>query len=152
METWCFKGGIFLINYHDTQSEINLIKSRIEILNQEKESLKSLVAPKSVVTDKINIQTTTEPDKSLVEYTYRNFEIDKEIALKFKRLEFLEPKLKEMETYLRQSKGLKQKVFVMRYVDYLSVKKIAWKLNYCERRIQQILKEIEKEVSIKNTS
>jgi len=53
--------------------------------------------------------------------------------------------LKEMENCLRQSKGLKNKVFVMRYIDGIKVRDIAWKLNYAECYIYKILNFIDKE-------
>lgn len=130
-------------NYYDTKHELELIKLRLEVLHGNKESLQMLVDPKSVVTDRIIVDCGEKPpDQNIVNYVHLMEKVTKEIEVKTLESMKLQEKLKIMEKYLREIKDVKYKVFVMRYIDNLSVIKIAQRLNYSERRIYQLLKKI----------
>ncbi|MDR1240292.1 MAG: hypothetical protein LBK29_00200 [Oscillospiraceae bacterium] len=131
-----------MINYLETKCEINLIKTRLEILRIQKEELKSLIDPSSLLFDKIKVQSSPEFDKKIIEYVYRASKIDEKISKKKNQLKFLEIKLAKMEKILREVKGLRYKIFVMRCIDGLSVRKIAWKLNFSESNVYKILAQI----------
>lgn len=136
-------------NYHDTRHEAEIIKLRLEILKQNKESLQTIVDPKSVVTDKIIVDGGQKPpDGGIVSYLYLLSKIENEEKEKTKRLVYLEEKLKTMEKYLREIKDVKYRVFVMRYVDGLKVRDIAWKLNYTECYIYKLLYLIKKKLKV----
>jgi DNA-directed RNA polymerase specialized sigma subunit len=112
---------------------------------KESEAKIGIQSPKA---HEIKVQSQIQSDEKLVEYVYRVLKIDAQIKQKENKIRFLKAKLIKMESFLRKTKGLKQKIFVMRYIDSLSIRKIAWNLNYSERRIQQILSKISRELEI----
>lgn len=137
-----------MINYIETECEINLLKTRLEILKMQRKESEAKIGIQSPKAQEIKVQAQTQSDKKLVEYVYRVLKIDAQIKQKENKIRFLKAKLIKMESFLRKTKGLKQKIFVMRYIDSLSIRKIAWNLNYSERRIQQILSKISRELEI----
>jgi histone deacetylase complex regulatory component SIN3 len=136
-----------MINYLETKCEINLLKSRLEILKMQREELEAMVGIQSAISTEIKIQSTKDCDKCIIEYIYRVSKLDEKINQKKIKLKFLENKLMEMEQILRKS-SLRHKVFVMKFVEGMKIRDIAKKLKYCERRIQQILNDINKEIKL----
>ena len=135
-------------NYYDTRKELELIKLRLNALHTQKESLKSLVEPKSVVTDKVMVDSNVgSPDTSIVTYLYLLSNIEKESKEKIDRLHYLESKLRSMEEILRGIQDVRYKIFVMHYIDNLSAKQIGRKLCYSRRHIERILKGISNDVA-----
>ena len=135
-------------NYYDTQKELELIKLRLDALHTQKESLRSLVEPKSVVTDKVIVDSSVvSPDTSIVTYVYLLSKIEKESRERTGQLHCLESKLKSMEEILRGVQDVKYKIFVMHYLDNLSAKQIGRKLCYSRRHIERILKGINNDVA-----
>lgn len=130
-------------NYHDTKCEMELIKLRLEVLKQKKEALRSIAEPKSLVTDKLQVSPgTLEPDRKMITYLSLSEPIDKEIEVKQKEYDFLNSKLISMEKALREAKGIEYQIFVMRYVDGLSVRQIARKVHYTREHTYSLLKNI----------
>lgn len=130
-------------NYHDTKCEMELIKLRLEVLKQKKEALRSIAEPKSLITDKLQVSPgTLEPDRKMITYLSLSEPIDKEIEVKQKECSFLEEKLMAMEKMLREAKGIEYQIFVMRFVDNMSVRQIARRLHYHRDNIYRILRKI----------
>ena len=130
-------------NYHDTKCEMELIKLRLEVLKQKKEALRSIAEPKSLVTDKLQVSPgTLEHDRKMITYLSLSEPIDKEIEAKQKEYDFLNGKLISMEKALREAKGIQYQIFVMRYVEGLSVRQIARKVHYTREHTYSLLKNI----------
>lgn len=140
-------------NYYDTQKELELINSSLKVLYESREILKPLVEPKSVMTDKVLIDSgTLEPDKAVVDYTHTKILIDEEIELREKEKRIREVELAGMEKALREHTGLERRIFVMRYLDNWSTRRIAHKVSYSNRQVDRILENIDKRINKKHVS
>lgn len=73
------------------------------------------------------------------EYVCKIESIDKEIDILKQEINVLEKYLKKMENSLRRMKGSLEKIFVAKYIDGLSVNKIAIKVNYSESHVYRQL-------------
>jgi DNA-directed RNA polymerase specialized sigma subunit len=134
-------------NYYDTQKKLELDRRGLKLLYDQKAELRATVEPKSVVTDKVMIAPVeTPPDKALSEYVDNSSEIDKKIESKRRKIKDEEAELQAMETILRGIHDIKYKIFVMRFIDNLSVRKISRILSYDRSTIYRIIEKIEKEM------
>ncbi len=138
-------------NYYDTKRELEIRKLRLKLLYKRREALKSLVEPKSVVTDKIIIDPgTIEPDENISNYTHAKIPIDEEIENLEKEIEDLTSTLTGIEKELREHTGLDRRIFVMKYLDKLTSRRIACTVGYSKRHVDRILESIDKRINKKH--
>lgn len=132
-------------NYYDKQKKLELDKLELKFLYRRKESLKPLVEPKSVMTDKIAIDPgTISPDKNLAMYVDAISLTNKKIEEKKEEIEELDSELIAMEKILRGVHDIEYRIFVMYYIDNLSTRKIARRLGYHYSTISRIIERIRK--------
>ena len=137
-------------NYYDTKAELEVKKLRLKVLYRRKESLKSLVEPKSVVTDKIAVDGGDKsPDEAFVSYTHAKLPIDEEIKQLADECKYLESELAIMEKAMRQMSDIRYRIFVMRYLDGMSAVQISTKLHYSREHVHYILRKIDSNLSKK---
>lgn len=129
-------------NYYDQQMELNLVLFRIETLNEKKAIYLRDTQPKSSKPKEVMVDSSRVIKDTFLEYTIKTEEIDKELDDLYKEKEILERYLKKMEESLRSMKGIKEKVFVARFIDGLSAKQISRKMAYSKTSIYRILSEI----------
>ena len=129
-------------NYYDQQMELNLVLFRIETLNEKKAIYLRETQPKSSKPKEVMVDSSRVIKDTFLEYTIKTEEIDKELDDLYKEKEILERYLKKMEESLRSMKGIKEKVFVARFIDGLSAKQISRKMAYSKTSIYRILSEI----------
>ncbi len=76
-------------------------------------------------------------------YADNNSEVDKEIRETKEKINNREGRLRIMGEILRGVHDIKYRIFVMKYLDNISSREIARRLNYSRRRIDQLLEVIE---------
>ena len=128
-------------NYYDQQMELDTVKFRIATLKEKKAMYFTKTQPSSPkFSEKVNSShVNNEP---FLEYASKIEEIDKELEELYKEAEILENYLGKMSSSLKTMRGTLEKIFVARYVDGLSVKRIAEKFCYSESHIYLLLHKI----------
>ena len=89
------------------------------------------------------VKSSGHTDKYL-EYTSKIEGLDEEITLLETEIEILDVHLQMMEHRLRTLRGTLEKIFVDRFIDGMTIKKIARKYNYSESNVYEIIKKIKK--------
>lgn len=131
-------------NYNDLKHRLELCLIRLDTLKEQKEILNAFLYPR---TFKISaIPTHGGNSDPFVTYTYQVINLDKQIELVKKEINLLQKNIKLMEDILRKIDGIMYRIFVYRYIDGLSVNRIANKTNLSERRVYQYLEDIKKKL------
>ena len=130
-------------NYHNLRKQLELSNTYLESLKEQKEVLDSFLSPKAVNYDSVAVKGGSNTDP-FATYTFNSMRLEKQIQVVKSEIESIKNKLNKMEELLRDVHNNKYKIFVFRYLDGLSANEIAKKTNFSERRIYQILKEIER--------
>ena len=145
---------MYIKNYFDQQQELKVARIRLEYLEEKKHLFYQKTQPKAAAMNKIMVTNGSNTNKFL-DYVERIEELDEKITNLKQIISMLEYYLKRMEMSLRIMKGILEKIFVDRYIDNLSVKKIAIKENYSQSDvyrklsiIRRILKEEKKREKI----
>lgn len=129
-------------NYYDQQMDLNLTLFRIETLNEKKAIYFNHTQPKSGEIKEVMVDSSRIIKDTFLEYTEKVEEINKELDDLYKEKDILERYLKKMESSLRSMKGILEKIFVAKYIDGLSVDKIAIRVNYSVPSVYRKLSEI----------
>ena len=114
-------------NYYDQLNELKVAQSR----------LKSLKEKKKMYFNNLN-------NDAFLNYLCKTEKIDNEIIILNKEIKMLSKYLKAMENSLRNINGSLEKVFVLRYIDGLSVKQICRELHYSKTHVYRKLSIIRK--------
>ena len=134
-------------NHYDQQLELELAKNRLATLKEKKELYFEETQPKSKKINGVMVQSSIVDNNKFLEYTAKIEYLDDEIEVLENEIRILENHLIRMECNLKTMKGILEKVFVDRYINGLSIKKIAKKYNYSESNIYELLKKIRKILS-----
>lgn len=134
-------------NYYDQQLELELAKNRLATLKEKKELYFEETQPKSKKINGVMVQSSIVDNNKFLEYTAKIEYLDDEIDVLENEIRILENHLIRMECNLKTMKGILEKVFVDRYINGLSIKKIAKKYSYSESNIYELLKKIRKILS-----
>lgn len=134
-------------NYYDQQLELELAKNRLTTLKEKKELYFEETQPKSKKINGVMVQSSIIDNNKFLEYTAKIEYLDDEIDVLENEIRILENHLIRMECNLKTMKGILEKVFVDRYINGLSIKKIAKKYSYSESNIYELLKKIRKILS-----
>ena len=130
----------YLAWYKATERQYN------EIL-MEKEALFQTTQAKAITYDKEKVSGTIQ-NNTLENYIAKKEErkIDERLAEVKSILDDRERLLRSKENELRASNHLHDKVYTMRYIDFLSPYVIAKKLNYSKSEIYRIIDKINKKI------
>lgn len=131
--------------YAALKKRLELCLICIETLQEQKDVLNAFLYPRTSRIKPVCAKGGTNNDR-FSEYVHETMTIDKQIEIVKKEVELLKINIKKMEYVLRNIDDKMYKIFVYRYIDGLSVKDIARKTNYSNRRIYQILNKIEKAI------
>lgn len=134
-------------NYYDQQLELELAKNRLATLKEKKKLYFEETQPKSKKINGVMVQSSIVDNNKFLEYTAKIEYLDDEIEVLENEIRILENHLIRMECNLKTMKGILEKVFVDRYINGLSIKKIAQKYSYSESNIYELLKKIRKILS-----
>jgi DNA-directed RNA polymerase specialized sigma24 family protein len=134
-------------NYYDQQQELEVAKNRLTTLKEKKKLYFEETQPKSKKINGVMVQSSIVDNNKFLEYTAKIEYLDDEIDVLENEIRILENHLIRMECNLKTMKGILEKVFVDRYINGLSIKKIAKKYNYSESNIYELLKKIRKILS-----
>ena len=134
-------------NYYDQQLELELAKNRLATLKEKKKLYFEETQPKSKKINGVMVQSSIVDNNKFLEYTAKIEYLDDEIDVLENEIRILENHLIRMECNLKTMKGILEKVFVDRYINGLSIKKIAQKYSYSESNIYELLKKIRKILS-----
>lgn len=134
-------------NYYDQQQELEVAKNRLTTLKEKKRLYFEETQPKSKKINGVMVQSSIVDNNKFLEYTAKIEYLDDEIDVLENEIRILENHLIRMECNLKTMKGILEKVFVDRYINGLSIKKIAKKYNYSESNIYELLKKIRKILS-----
>lgn len=134
-------------NYYDQQLELELAKNRLATLREKKKLYFEETQPKSKKINGVMVQSSIVDNNKFLEYTAKIEYLDDEIDVLENEIRILENHLIRMECNLKTMKGILEKVFVDRYINGLSIKKIAQKYSYSESNIYELLKKIRKILS-----
>ena len=134
-------------NYYDQQQELEVAKNRLTTLKEKKRLYFEETQPKSKKINGVMVQSAIIDNNKFLEYTAKIEYLDDEIDVLENEIRILENHLIRMECNLKTMKGILEKVFVDRYINGLSIKKIAKKYNYSESNIYELLKKIRKILS-----
>ena len=128
----------YLVRYEHIQSQF------VRVL-LEKERLLTRTLPSAIRYDKDKVQNTVD-DNPLEDFviSVEEQELDVKIARLRRHLEDWRVLMDVKEGELRKSQALIDRVYVMRYLDGLSVNKICRILHYEKTRIYELLTEIAK--------
>lgn len=138
---------VLMKNYYDQQLELELAKNRLATLKEKKKLYFEETQPKSKKINGVMVQSSMIDNNKFLEYTAKIEYLDDEIDVLENEIRILENHLIRMECNLKTMKGILEKVFVDRYINGLSIKKIAQKYSYSESNIYELLKKIRKILS-----
>lgn len=131
-------------NYYDQKRELEIAYARLEYLEEKKKIYFNKTQPKSKELDKVMVQSSKVNSNQFLDYTEAVEPIDRKIELLKQEIQFMESYLKKMENSLRGMNGIKEKIFVAKYMDGLNVRQISNKTHYSQVQIYRYLKEIHK--------
>ena len=130
-------------NYYDLKKQLELCTVRLDTLHEQKELLKSFLAPRTFKIDIVTARGNNQMDTFAI-YAHNMASIEKQISYVEKEIDILKRNLKRMDSILHDVDSNLYKIFVYRYIDGLCVDRIAKKTNFSTRRVYQLLSKIEK--------
>ena len=137
------------IEYHEYRDKYYDAQRKYDEVLSEKEHLFIKTQPKATQYDK-EVVSGGSPSNSFDDYVIakEKKQIDERLEEAKSILEDRERLLKLKEEELRLSKDWHDKVYVYKYLDNLSVNEIKYKMHYCRSNIYEILKKINKNISL----
>lgn len=132
--------------YEKTKSRFYDSQRRFAQLLMEKERIFANTLPCGIRYDKDVVQSS--PTVPLETYVADLEEIEKKLSQVRDSVKDWEILLSVKERELRESKEIPDKVYVMRYLDKMSVNKVSNNLSYSKRQIFRILNKIEKNINM----
>lgn len=129
-------------NYYELKKQLELCVVRLETLQEQRELLKSFLAPRTVKIDIVTARGNSQTDTFAI-YTHNMTNIEKQISYVKKEIEILQRNLKRMDNILHDVDSSLYKIFVYKYIDGMCVERIAKKTNFSTRRVYQLLNKIE---------
>lgn len=129
------------IEYEKLYKEYKEAKKEYEkALNKKAEYLYSILpgANKSDGQGTFTFKISNKP----LNYTIQITEIEKEIEVRRNLQDNILYRLKLKELELRDSKNILDKIYVMRFIDRIKVRHIAYKINYSTRQTYRIIEEL----------
>lgn len=130
-------------NYLDQQQELRVAIERIKTLREKKKIYFEQTQPKASKMKDVVVTSSFQSDVFLT-YMAKIEAIDTEIAILEQEITLLKKSLRKMEKCLRRINDELEKVFILKYIEGLSVREIAIKTNYSESHIYRILTKIRK--------
>lgn len=131
-------------NYYDQWKELEIAKTRLQALKEKKQLYFNQTQPRSKRIDGDMVTSSKVANNMFLNYAEKTERIDAQIDIIKKEIALMECYLKKMEKNLREMKGILEKIFVARYIDGLSVKKIAIKYNYSDSNVYELLRKIKR--------
>lgn len=131
-------------NYYDQQQELEVAKNRLRTLKEKKELYFNETQPKSKKINGVMVMSTPMHNDKFLEYTAKIEYLDDEIDVLENEVRILENHLIRMECNLKSMKGILERIFVDRFIEGMSIKKIAKKYNYSESNVYELVKKIKK--------
>ena len=128
--------------YLKIKSSFYAHQKRFEELLLSKEKIFADILPSGIRYDKDVVQTS--PNDPMLKYVENLEDVEKKIAQTREALKDWEILLSIKERELRESKAMQDRVYVMRYLDSISVSRISSILCYSKRQIYRTIGKIEK--------
>ncbi len=132
--------------YEKTKSRFYDSQRRFAQLLMEKERIFASTLPSGIRYDKDVVQVT--PSDPMERFVGDLEDIEKKLSQVRDAVKDWEILLSVKERELRESKEIPDKVYSMRYLDKMSVGKIAYIISYSKRQVFRILKKIEKNINM----
>ena len=129
-------------DYIKIKSKFFTLQKKFEELLLTKEKIFADCLPSGIRYDKDVVQTT--PSDPMIRYVENLEEVNNKIAQTREALKDWEILLKLKERELRESKVINDRIYVMKYLDQISVSRISGILNYSKRQTYRIIGKIEK--------
>ena len=130
-------------NYLDQQQELKIAIERIKTLKEKKKIYFELTQPKASGMKDVVVTNSTKSDM-FYEYIKKTEAIDAEIAVLEQEIALLKKTLRKMEKSLRKMNDRLTRVFILRYIEGLTVREISLRTNYSESHVYRILTNIRK--------
>ncbi len=134
-------------DYELCKSKYKEIQKRFDAVLTEKERLFVKTQPKAITYDKDKIQASH--DANVLEDYVISCD-DKNLDEKLNELrQLLEDRrmlLKVKEDELRRSQDKKDRIYVMLYLDCMSIRKVAESLNYSKTQVHRINEELKRDI------
>ena len=132
--------------YEKTKSRFYDSQRRFATLLMEKEAIFANTLPSGIRYDKDVVQVT--PSDPMERYVEDLEDIEKKLSQVRDSVKDWEILLTVKERELRESKEIPDRVYVMRYLDKLSINKVSNNLSYSKRQIFRIINKIEKNINM----
>ena len=130
------------VEYEQVKTRYFESQRRFAHLLMDKERIFASTLPSGIRYDKDVVQSS--PTVPLESYVAELEEIENKLSKARETMSDWEILLKVKEKEVRESKEIPDKVYVMKYLEKMSVSKISYSLSYSKRQIIRILKKIEK--------
>ena len=132
--------------YEKTKSRFYDSQRKFAQLLMEKERIFANTLPSGIRYDKDVVQVTLSDP--MERYVGDLEDIEKKLTQVRDAVKDWEILLSVKERELRESKEIPDKVYVMKYLDKMSVGKIAYLISYSKRQVFRILKKIDKSINM----
>ena len=133
--------------YELCKSKYKDIQKRFDAVLTEKERLFVKTQPKAITYDKDKVQSSHDGN-ILEDYVIscESKDIDNKLNELRRMLEDRLMLLKVKEEELRRSQDKKDRIYVLLYIDCMSIRKVAESLSYSKATIQRINKELKRDI------
>lgn len=131
--------------YEVCKSKYRELQRNFDAVLTEKERLFVKTQPKAIVYDKDKVQSSHDVNV-LEDYVTSCEDIDKQLNELRRLLDDRWMLLKVKEEELRRSQDKKDKVYVLLYLDCISIRKVAETLNYSKTQVQRINSELRRDM------
>lgn len=139
------------IKYYCNQKiDLQNAQYRLKALEERKKMIWNITQPKVAIISEVPIKTCTVNDV-FADYAVKVEEIEQEIQILKIEINMLQKYLDAIEFNLRQMGETFEQIFVLKYIDRLSIKEICQKTNYSQASVYRKLMEISQKLKmIKN--
>ena len=133
--------------YEVCKSKYRELQRNFDAVLTEKERLFVKTQPKAIVYDKDKVQSSHDVNV-LEDYVIscESKDIDNKLNELRRMLEDRLMLLKVKEEELRRSQDKKDRIYVLLYIDCMSIRKVAESLSYSKATIQRINKELKRDI------
>lgn len=131
--------------YEVCKAKYRELQRNFDAVLTEKERLFVKTQPKAIVYDKDKVQSGHDVNV-LEDYVTSCEDIDKQLNELRRLLDDRWMLLKVKEEELRRSQDKKDKVYVLLYLDCISIRKVAETLNYSKTQVQRINSELRRDM------
>ena len=128
-------------NYYDQLHELNIAKLRLKSLKEKRDLYFNYTQPGGIKYDRERVMGGIINNAFEI-YVEKAENINVQIKLVEAEIIILKENLKDMENALRKMTGTLEKIFVMRYIDGLSINQICRKTHYSRPHIYRKLQVI----------